>query len=154
MPESSEHLFELLRGVNRGISKLVKDLLAEQDLPVVMMMMARQIGAEPGITISELARRSSIVKSHISNTIRELEGRGWVERRADDDDRRLVRLYLTQSAAEELGQIRKNIREQFNTVIADVSEEQVNDLIRGLEELREAIGNAPVKLNQHKGPHH
>lgn len=152
MPEKSERLMELLREINREIGKFVKELLAEQDLPMVMMMMARQIEVEPGITISELARRTNIAKSHISNNIRGLESRGWVEKRADDADQRLVRLYLTPIATKDLELIRRNIRERLNALVTDVSDEQVNELIRGLEDIKAAIGNLSASSALNKEP--
>ena len=55
-----EMLIDLLREVNRGIGKYVREILAEHDIPVTNMIMARQIGKAPGITISALARKTEL----------------------------------------------------------------------------------------------
>lgn len=103
---------------------------------MIVMMTAKQIELEPGITISELARRTDIAKSHISNTIRELEKREWVEKRADVNDQRLVRLYLTDKAADDLRLIRGGIRQQLNQLVISIPEERLDDLVKGLEDIK------------------
>lgn len=73
MPNIHEELVELLREVNRGLGKFARDVLSEHGIPFAMLMISKQIKAEPGITISELARRSGIAKSHISKSIQDFD---------------------------------------------------------------------------------
>ncbi len=60
------------------MGKYVKDILATHDIPVTTMIITRELRNDPGITVSDLARKTGIVKSHISNLIREMDERGWV----------------------------------------------------------------------------
>ncbi|MGE5454643.1 MAG: MarR family winged helix-turn-helix transcriptional regulator [Methylocystaceae bacterium] len=139
MSNTNELLIDLLREVNRGLGKFVKDILAEHDLPITMGIVTRQIGSTPGITISELSRLTGIAKSHISKTIRELDERGWVEKREDSTDQRLLRLYLNPIAIKYLEQARQDIRQRINELVADIPEERAIELVVGLTDIKAAL---------------
>lgn len=139
MSLNHEILIDLLREVNRDIGKYVRDVLAAHDIPVTSMMMVRNIGAEPGITISALARKTGIAKSHVSNIIRGLEQRGWVEKKEDACDQRILKLYLTPLAAENLRIIRQDIRKKVNALVADIPEQAALDLIKGLKDIKNVL---------------
>lgn len=136
-----EQLIDLLREVNRDLGRYVKEILLAHDVPPAAMSIIREIRSEPGITISELARRTGIAKSHISNLVRDLEGRGWVEKRPDDNDQRLLRLYICPGISGRLAEIRRDIRSQIGLLVADISEERAQDLAAGLEEIKRALAN-------------
>jgi DNA-binding MarR family transcriptional regulator len=48
-----------------------------------------------GIPVSELARRASVRKQTMAQAVEQLERLGYVERRADPEDRRARRVFLT-----------------------------------------------------------
>lgn len=139
MSSIHEELVSLLREVNRGLGKYPRQVLSEHGIPFSMMMISKQIKAEPGITISELARRTGIAKSHISNSIRDFDQRGWVEKRSDASDQRILRLYLTPSATEELALVGTKIRENLNALVADIPEQRARELVEGLSEIKSAL---------------
>jgi DNA-binding MarR family transcriptional regulator len=63
-----------------------------------------EVGSAP--TQRELARRCGIAPSTLNHTVDHLEKSGWIERRRDDADRRLVRLALTETGRRQLEQVR------------------------------------------------
>lgn len=139
MTSIHEQLVDLLHEVNRSMGKYARDVMAQHEIPFTMIIVSKHIKAEPGITISELARRTGIAKSHISNQIKELEQRGWVEKKNDISDQRILRLYLTPQAVKELGLIGQQIRKQFNALVADIPEQRAAQLLSDLEEIKQAI---------------
>lgn len=134
-----EQLIDLLREVNREMGKFVKEILVAHDIPVASMIIARELRNEPGITISELARRTGMAKSHISNLVRELEERDWLEKRSDTADQRLLRIYLSHNVSAHLSAVRQDIRAQIGTLVAGVSDERARELVAGLEEIKQAL---------------
>ncbi len=54
-----------------------------------------ELGAEPGLCVSELAARLYIKNSTASNLLDRLEQRGWVRRERNGKDQRVVQLFLT-----------------------------------------------------------
>ena len=60
--------------------------------------------AGEGITQQDLARRLLVTKGNVCGLIDRMELAGWVERRADPDDRRANRLFLTEQGRERLAE--------------------------------------------------
>lgn len=56
----------------------------------------------PGLSSGQIASELNLKSSNASTTLRGLEERGFLERRADDGDRRIVRVYPTAKARENL----------------------------------------------------
>lgn len=139
MPDKHEHLIDLLRDVNREIGKHIHYVAANHGIPLPFLRITRQIAAEPGITVSELARKTGMVKSHVSNMIREMELRGWVEKQPDPADQRLIRLTVTSVTEREMAVIRQEIRHKLNELVADVPGSTADMLIVGLREVQAAI---------------
>lgn len=139
MESPREKLIDLLREVNRDLGKYVKDIMLAHNIPATSMIIARELRSQPGITISELARQTGIAKSHISNSVRDLEQRGWVEKRPDNSDQRVLRLYLSPEASTHLAEVRRDIRTQIGELVADISDEKARELATGLEEIKQAL---------------
>ena len=152
MSEKHELLVELLREVNRGVGKYVKNVLAEHDISVPAVIICKQLKGEAGITISELARRTGMAKSHISNIIRELEQKGWVRKKTDSSDHRVLRLYLNEAASAHLELLRIDIR-QILMPGADIATKsrdrfRVREIIEALDKVRTEENGCEGKRRQ------
>jgi DNA-binding MarR family transcriptional regulator len=144
-----ELLIDLLREVNRDIGEEVRKVMSKYDFSITTMMIVRQIKAEPGITISELARRTGIAKSHISNTIKELSLRGWVEIETDSSDQRRLRINLSQSATEQLKIVRAAIRQHLSSLLSGISELRCAEIIDSIRDIQKALGQTKEREQYH-----
>jgi DNA-binding MarR family transcriptional regulator len=132
MPELEEMLAELVHALNRHMLGCVEPVAREHQLSRMAMLVLRLVQASPGGTISDLARKTEIAKSHISNTVELLSEQGFVEKRPDAQDRRLIHLYPTERARE-LGQtILTEARRSLADVLDDVPPETVAALVDSL----------------------
>lgn len=140
VPYRHERLVDLLHDVNRKMAEHVREVFRGQEIPVAFRAVGAVLMSEPGITVSELARRTGMAKSHISNTVEELCRRGWVEKRADPQDQRRLRLYLTPSATEHRWQrVREAVRERLAELVAEIPDDKAAALIDGLQTLKAAL---------------
>ncbi|MEQ8227049.1 MAG: MarR family transcriptional regulator [Rhodospirillales bacterium] len=55
----------------------------------------RRVGDQPGVSQSELAELMEVEKTSAGRMIDKLEEFGWLERRPDETDRRIKRVYMT-----------------------------------------------------------
>lgn len=149
MSNKSESLMELLREVNREIHRQIRDIVMQYDVSFTNMMVIRHIKAEPGITISGMSRRTHIAKSHISNLVKELTQRGWIETRTDSSDLRVLRLYLTSAATENLETIGKEIRGKIDSLLAGIPEARTAEIIESLRDVQTALKQAGKKERDH-----
>lgn len=139
MSHKHEVLADLLHEVNRKLMEQMREVVRRHEIPHAFMSIGRVLHREPGITVSELARRTGMAKSHVSKTIDELSRRGWVEKRADPDDQRLLRLYLTQSATDNWNRIRASMRGRLAELATEIPEETTAALIDGLQVFKKLL---------------
>lgn len=67
------------------------------------------IGDEPGVFNAELARRFDMSKTLMHNNLKKLQEKGLITTRADDNDAKINRLYLT-----EKGKLAYDLHEQYH----------------------------------------
>lgn len=139
MSEQHEQLVDLLREVHRDLSRYFKVVLDAFSITPPVILICNQIRINPGITLSEAARRSGIAKSHVSKIVRDLEQRGWVIRDADIQDQRLACLHLNDRGYEQLQQIRIQIRSRLNELVADIPDERAAALVKGLSDIKTTL---------------
>jgi DNA-binding MarR family transcriptional regulator len=85
---------QLARTFYRVQRKIVVALAARDvTLPQFDVLATLRFGE--GLTQQELAGRLLVTKGNVCGVLDRLEALGWVERRADPDDRRANRVYLT-----------------------------------------------------------
>lgn len=132
MREQRLEIDELWRSVNREMHIFMRHIHQGCELPFMTLVLMRHIDREPGITVIELARRSGSAKSHVSKMVDQLGRQGFVEKRPDPDDQRLVRLYLTRSAREAMAELQGRVRDAWTQVVNELPEGQLDDVVRGL----------------------
>jgi DNA-binding MarR family transcriptional regulator len=84
-----------LAKVCRAHRVYVGELLAEHGLHVGQEMVLVELWQDDGLRGGELAERLGVEHPTITKMLRRLEGCGLVERRADPEDARSLRVYLT-----------------------------------------------------------
>jgi DNA-binding MarR family transcriptional regulator len=88
----------------------------------------RLLRVEAGLSQQELAARLQIHPSRLVAILDNLEKRGFVERRANPDDRRLYSLHLTQAGGEALEKIGSVARKHQDALLSSISWEERNTL--------------------------
>ena len=78
-------------------------------------------------------------KSNVSKTVDLLVGQGFLEKRNDANDQRLVRLYLTEEAHSQLCEMRAIMDQRLSKVLSVLPREKVDCLLDALSMLKEAL---------------
>jgi DNA-binding MarR family transcriptional regulator len=91
-----ESIGSLLSQVSRLEHARAHELLEELGLYRGQHRILRALGKQDGLTHTDLSERAHVRPSTITTTIRRMEKAGLVERRADAEDQRISRVYLTQ----------------------------------------------------------
>lgn len=88
-----------------------------------------------GISQQELARKLLVGRSNMSMLLPQLEKRGLIERRGDSQDKRVLRLFLTddgKAITEQAMEIQTGL---IDLVMAGASEERCNDVADHMESI-------------------
>ncbi|HYF96194.1 MAG TPA: MarR family transcriptional regulator [Symbiobacteriaceae bacterium] len=141
---------ELWRQVNKGMHDRIRQAFCGTDLPFGILILLREVHHNPGITVSELARRVGLVKSHVSKSIDQLAAQGLVDKRPDPADQRLLRVYPTQAAQNKKKEMETLAEAVWDEVMAEVSDEELDEVARGLQILAKALIRADAKQNKER----
>jgi DNA-binding MarR family transcriptional regulator len=74
---------------------LYRELERLTDAPITLHRALLCVGEEPGIAASQLASRLGMKRPAVSQVLKNLTARGWIERRRSDADQRSVRIFVT-----------------------------------------------------------
>jgi MarR family transcriptional regulator, transcriptional regulator for hemolysin len=95
-----------------------------------------------GLKQSELAELMEMQPITLTRLIDRLCDNGWIERRGDETDRRVNRLYLRKAARPLLGKLSGLRSELTATALAGINPADAHRLLTQLEEIKENVRNA------------
>lgn len=96
----------------------------------------------PGITSSELARRSFVRAQTMAATVTSLIDAGYIRREEDPQHRRRMLLYLTAAGAEAIAKLSPAIAELEEMLFADFTAHERAELAGYLRRFRRALNGA------------
>jgi DNA-binding MarR family transcriptional regulator len=91
------------------------------------------------ISLSELARKYSLSRQHVQQTLRRLPHPEWVEESADPDDRRTVLLRLSRKGQAAWKKIRMADREFLKQLNGRIPQERILSATELLKQLRREL---------------
>lgn len=103
----------------------------------------RRSGEPYSLTAGELDRTMMITSGTTTHRITRLEGRGYVERVRDEDDRRVVHVRLTPEGRRACDAVHGVHMENERAILELIGERDRVKLTEGLTALAEALGDAP-----------
>lgn len=120
VPPQHERLVDLLHDVNCKMAEHIREVFRGREIPVAFRAVGAVLMSEPGVTVSDLARRTGMAKSHISNTVEEHRWR----------------------------QVRDAVRERLAELVAEIPDDKAaaravlagHDVVSHPNRVRQAIG--------------
>lgn len=92
-------------------------------------------GEDGKITISELAKKTRVLPSAISRTLKRLEEKGYVERTVNKNDRRNTYVEITDRGREVAQEVREIMRDYGEAVLSKLDEEELSMFISYLNNI-------------------
>ena len=136
-PTPDRRLFFLLSAGARRVQRWIDAELAGMGgLTQAQSGLLFFLGKDGGVLIGEAAQALDVAPSAMTGLVDRMERGGLVERRADPDDGRSQRLFLTQSGREARAQALHGLKELNTTLTEGFSEAEVDIIARWLAGLR------------------
>jgi MarR family transcriptional regulator for hemolysin len=101
-----------------------------------------------GLKQTELAEQMEMQPITLTRLIDRLCNNGWIERRSDDSDRRVNRLYLRKAARPLLGKLSGLRSELTATALDGITPADAHRLLSQLETIKENVRNAIQGTNE------
>ncbi|MBV9523646.1 MAG: MarR family transcriptional regulator [Alphaproteobacteria bacterium] len=137
-----------IRLTHRQFAQLLQERLAPYDIPVGMWFFFRALWEEDGLTQRQLSQRVGSMEQTTVEQLKNMERRGYVERRRSLDDRRKIHVHLTASGCALKNRLLPFAREVNEIALAGLSDGEIGFLRLVLERIR---GNLGAHLTRRRG---
>ena len=121
----------LLAQLGHHAATLFAEQMASIDLTPPHAGILRAIASDPGRSQQALSGQLGLLPSRVVAYVDDLEGRGYVERRRNPEDRRLHALYLSASGKKLMKKIGDLARQHDRRLTAGLNDDQ-RETLRGL----------------------
>jgi DNA-binding MarR family transcriptional regulator len=111
-----------------------------------------EVGQQPGLRVGEVAERLAIHQTTASNLLESLVSRGYLVKRRDSPDQRVVNLSLSPEGEALLARAPQPARGLFAEAMAKLEGQDLSDLVRSLGAVLEAVGNLDESLGAQPFP--
>ncbi len=134
MDKTREDLFQTLTQRMMSVMRHVRHHAPSPEPPLspphlhLLFMIGH--GKDDGISVKELAERSSVTPGAITQFVDALVDKDLVARESDPSDRRIVRLKLTELAKNQLKKFRKEHLKSMSRIFDALNNDEIKQLIK------------------------
>ncbi|TJY41356.1 MarR family transcriptional regulator [Cohnella pontilimi] len=120
---------------------------------IAVLLCLKRAGKESdhGIAVSEISAALGVTLPTVTQLVNGLVDQGLIERAADQKDRRVVRLTLTERGQQIAGQAAVSMRNRFNGLVAHLGEERSLQFAQLLDETMTYFHETGRKRRQSEG---
>ncbi|HEX6969175.1 MAG TPA: MarR family winged helix-turn-helix transcriptional regulator [Micromonosporaceae bacterium] len=133
----------LYRAANAIRSHVSKTVLREADLTWTSFVVLWVVWMWDGIETRHAAAEAAISKATLTGVVRTMERRGLLRRSGDPDDRRLVRLSLTDTGRQLMVELFPRFNAEESYIVSRLSRNRLAELTEGLRTIVEHLETAP-----------
>jgi DNA-binding MarR family transcriptional regulator len=157
--QAQDHVFALLRSVQRGFRRQYLELAEDPGLPFRLagpgLVLLQEISERPGVTVNEVARLTGLNKSRVSVLMSDLADQGIVRKESDSHDSRLVRLHVTPEGCDHIVEWSALAQQAMGQLLQPLSDEELDLVAEGLAALDRvfqlAATRSPAEQHPTKG---
>jgi MarR family transcriptional regulator, transcriptional regulator for hemolysin len=139
MPNTDDYIGVVISDVARLIRTAFDRRVRALGITRAQWLALTRLHRHPGVSQSELADMMEIERASAGRMIDRLEANGWVERRAQDGDRRVKRVYLTPEAERVHGRIWRVAEATVENALRDLSAQEGAQLMRLLARVKKTL---------------
>jgi MarR family transcriptional regulator, transcriptional regulator for hemolysin len=142
------HLLFTLGEVQRLVRAYADKQAARYGITRAQWAVLAKVERAEGLKQTELAEQMEMQPITLTRLIDRLCDNGWIERRSDDSDRRVNRLYLRKAARPLLGKLGGLRSELTATALQGIGPSDAQRLLGQLETIKENVRNAIQSANE------
>lgn len=135
-------VFHAMRSVMRAQKQLMMHRLAQKDAHMGQAFTLWTLTEHEGMNPSELANILGVKRPTVTIMLRKMEKAGLVERRADEQDQRFMRVYLTDAGRALHSELQAVHCEIVEITVGEMSEDDQRELERLLRVVEKNLNDA------------
>ncbi|SDJ64592.1 MarR family winged helix-turn-helix transcriptional regulator [Salimicrobium halophilum] len=113
-----------LRYVSAGVKDKGREILEDYDISPPQFVALQWVSDQREITIGRIAKHMHLAHSTTTDMIDRLEALGFVERKKDEKDRRVVRVYIKRSGERVIQEVIEKRRTYLEELLEGLSNEE------------------------------
>jgi len=107
-------------------------------LSLIHLHVMTLLQADGSIPMRSLAESLGVSQASVTGIVDRMEQRGLVERRREDDDRRVIRVQLAADGRELLVKVTADRRRKLGYLLSELTDDELDGFLRGARALRRA----------------
>ena len=116
-----------------------KAVAQEMGIPESYRMVIMYLIREPGANQKDIAEFANITTAAVNQTVKEMIGNGYLEKKTDERDRRYTKLYLTEKGREIAYKLREKLHVSDEVITAAITPEKEAEIIELLDKIHDCI---------------
>lgn len=141
--ERTNRALAALRQIIGTAKRQFVNLREQSDISGAQLWALAQVKNAPGLTMQELAAVMTVHQSTASNLVEKLESAGYVRKKREVMDRRVVRLYATAAGTQLLKKAPSPVRDVLPEAVKQLTDEELKTLEQSLLLLADKIRPEP-----------
>ncbi len=137
--QAGTEIATLIRKINAGINQQMREIFKHGPLTPPQMMIVFMLAKEKRLKISEISKKMSLANSTVSGILDRLEKQEYIERIRSVEDKRIVYVQATSQLKKLHDEHHRVITTFLADLVADISEEEVTSILKGLNTLKELV---------------
>ena len=142
MPNTEEYIGVVISDVARLLRTEFDRRVRRLGITRAQWAVLAKVERTEGLTQTELAEQMEMQPITLTRLIDKLCDNGWIERRGDESDRRVNRLYLRKAARPLLGKLSGLRSELTATALEGINPADAHRMLAQLETIKENVRNA------------
>jgi DNA-binding MarR family transcriptional regulator len=138
------YLIYLIKQVEMGMRRPFEELIAQHGISTAGYTALTVLQNRPGITSSELARRSFVRAQTMAETIAALSDADLVRREKDPDHGRQILLFITDLGLERVAGLAAEVTGLETHMLDRLTADESAELLRVLRTVRDSLTELPV----------
>lgn len=135
-----------LKATNKKVEKYMTSFFEDIGINVAQSFILSCLLDNDGCTLSEISTRAQIENSSLTTMADKLERLGLVERKLDPQNRRVIRLFLTDSGRELAEKVLK-AGEEFDQYLVNMLGNDVEKLFAYFDAISASVSQTPPDMN-------
>ena len=135
-------VMDCIRQIFKALRVSSSQFEKELGLSAAQIFVLKKLKEEPGLSINDLADRTTTHQSSVSVVVKKLEEQGLVLRATSQEDSRRVVVSLSIAGEQKLGEIPRTVQEQMTDSLLRMSPEKIQALSNLMKEFVSSAGIA------------
>lgn len=139
--DSISKIINLTRNFNKSLRHKFHHSMHDSGFTLPQLSVIAMLEKHGEQKVSELSLKMGLSDSTVSGILDRLEQKEIIKRERTKDDRRVVKISLTGKSKEFCNDFRRKREEYFTRLLKNLSEQEIKDIIKGLEILNRVLVN-------------